>query len=122
SKCPLEFAAQRAVSTDTTAVHFRSSVGGCISEKRTSLNAKVGLHSSWPTACVTLTTPITPARNPAKHGRYIVGYPSCLILNSPHLRTAGSSALNIAAYVSAAYTQNPLAIEAQNPIAPRSSQ
>jgi len=122
SNCPLEFGTQRAVSTDTTAVHFRSNVAGCISDKWTSLNAKVGPHSCRPTAGVMLTTPITPPRNPAKHDRYIVGSPSCLILNSPHLRAAGSFTLNIAAHVRAAYMQNPLAIEAQSPIAPRSSQ
>jgi hypothetical protein len=71
SKDPWEFAAQRDVSTDMTAVHFRSSVGGCICEKWTSLNAKVGLHTCWPTACVTLTSPITPARSPDMRDRYI---------------------------------------------------
>ena len=64
SKYPLEFAAQREASTNTTAVHFRSSVRGCISEKWNSLNAKAGLHSCWPAACVTPTSPIMPARNP----------------------------------------------------------
>src|SRR6187549_2363761 len=38
SKCPLEFAAQRDASTDTTAVHVRAIVGGCIGENRTCLN------------------------------------------------------------------------------------
>ena len=32
SKYPAEYGAQRDTSTDTTAVHFRSSDGGCISE------------------------------------------------------------------------------------------
>ena len=32
SKYPVEFSAQRVASTDTTAVHFRCRVGGCISE------------------------------------------------------------------------------------------
>ena len=32
AKWPVEFAAQRDASTETTAVHFRSSVGGCLSE------------------------------------------------------------------------------------------
>jgi hypothetical protein len=59
SKYPVEFAVHWPLSTDTTAVHLRSSVGRCISEKWTSLNAKVGLHSCWPTACVTLTSPIS---------------------------------------------------------------
>ena len=42
SKCPLEFAAQRDASTDTTAVHVRAIVGGCIGENRTSLNPRAG--------------------------------------------------------------------------------
>ena len=42
SKYPVEFAVHQDVSTDTTAIHFRSSVGGWLSEKWTSLNAKVG--------------------------------------------------------------------------------
>jgi hypothetical protein len=76
SKNPLEFATQRDASTDTTAVHLRSRVGGCMSENWTSLNAKVGLHTCWPTACVTLMSPIMPARNPDKHDRYICWRPS----------------------------------------------
>ena len=64
SKYPPEFVAQRDASTDTTAVHFRSSVGGCISENWTSLNAKAGLHVCWPTACVTLMSPMHACQQP----------------------------------------------------------
>ena len=42
SKCPLEFAAQPDASTDTTAVHVRAIVGGCIGENRTCLNPRAG--------------------------------------------------------------------------------
>ena len=67
-----EVVAQRDASTDKTAVHFRSSVGGCISENRTSLNAKAGLHVCWATACVALTRPIPPvSSSPNTHDRYI---------------------------------------------------
>src|SRR5262245_1500948 len=75
SKYPWEFAAHRDASTDTTAVHFRCIVGGCISERWTSLNAKVGLHCRWPRACVTLMSPMMLAINPDMHDRYICGPP-----------------------------------------------
>jgi hypothetical protein len=70
SKRP-EVVAQRDASTDKTAVHFRSSVGGRISENRTSLNAKAGLHVCWATACITLTRPIPPVSSPNMHDRNI---------------------------------------------------
>src|SRR5216684_8963115 len=70
SKRP-EVVAQRDASTDKTAVHFRSSVGGCISENRTSLNAKAGLHVCRPTACVALMSPMPAVSSPTKHDRYI---------------------------------------------------
>ena len=122
SKNPSELAAQRDASTDTTAVHFRSSVGGFISEKWTLVKAKVGLHN-WPEDCITLISPITPVRNQDIHNRYIVGSPSGLTRDDQFTGLAeGSFTLNIAADVSAAYAQNPPAIATKNPIAPRSSQ
>src|SRR6516225_8812528 len=42
SKDPLESAAQADASTDTTALHMRSSVGGIIAENSTSLMVKAG--------------------------------------------------------------------------------
>jgi hypothetical protein len=67
SKYPLEFVAQRDASTDTTAVHLRSKVGGCIAENWTSLKANTGLQVCPPAACVALTSPIMPARRPGMH-------------------------------------------------------
>jgi hypothetical protein len=61
--------AQRDASTDRTALHFRSIVGGCIAENRTSLNAKPGLHVRGSAACVTLVSPMLPASNPNMHDR-----------------------------------------------------
>jgi len=123
SKYPSELAAQRDASTDTTAVHLRSSFGGFISEKWTSVKAKVGLHNCWPEDCITLISPITPVRNPDIHDRYTVGSPSGLTRDNQFIgRADGSLTLNIAADVSAAYAQNPPAIATKNPIAPRSSQ
>jgi hypothetical protein len=122
-KDPAEFAAQRDASTDTTALHFRSSVDGCISENWTSANAKVGLHACWPAASVTLMSPIMPARNPDRHDRSICWF-SFRFDPDNHL-IGGAEAcftLNIAADVSVAYVQKPLAIPINNPIAPRSSQ
>jgi hypothetical protein len=115
-----EEVAQRYASTDRTAVHFRSIIGGCIGEKRTSLNAKAGLHVCWPAACV---APISPtASSPNMHDRYMWCSPSNLIRDD-HLfgGVAGSFTLYIAAAVSAAYVQNPPAMAAKKPIAPRSS-
>src|ERR1700687_4416303 len=60
SKCPV-VVPQRDASTDRTAVHFRSIFGGRISENRTSLNAKAGLHVCWPAAWAALMSPILPA-------------------------------------------------------------
>ena len=67
-----EVVAQREASTDRTAVHFRSIVGGRISENRISLNAKVGLQVSWPAAWATPTSPIPLARSPKKQDRYML--------------------------------------------------
>jgi hypothetical protein len=72
-KDPAEFAAQRDASTDTTAVHFRSSVDGCISENWTSANAKVGLHACWPAACDTQIRGIAAARSAGMRDRFMGG-------------------------------------------------
>ncbi len=74
SKDPAELAAQRDASTDTTAVHFRSSVDGCISENWISANAKVGLHACWPAACVTQMRGIVAARNAGRQNRFMRGF------------------------------------------------
>jgi hypothetical protein len=66
-----EVVAQRDASTDKTAVHFRSSVGGFIFENLTSLNAKAGLHICCATDCVTLTRPMLLASSPNMHDRYM---------------------------------------------------
>jgi hypothetical protein len=58
-----------------TAVHFRSSVDGCISENWTSANAKVGLHARWPAACVTQMRGIAAARNAGRQNRFMRGPP-----------------------------------------------
>jgi hypothetical protein len=68
--CP-EVVVQRDASTDKTALHFRSIFGGCISENRTSLNAKAGLHVRWPAACVTPISPMLPASMPNMNDRYM---------------------------------------------------
>src|SRR6267143_7190397 len=70
SKRP-DVVAQRDASTDETAVHFRSSVGGVISENRICLTAKAGLHACWPMACVTLMSPMPPASSPITYDRYM---------------------------------------------------
>jgi hypothetical protein len=69
-KCP-ELVVQPDASTDNTAVHFRSSVGGYICENLTSSNARVGLHIFWPDACVSLARPIPPASSAKMHDRYM---------------------------------------------------
>jgi hypothetical protein len=71
--------AQRDASTDTTAVHFRSMVGRCTSENRTSVKAKAGLHACWPTACVTPMSPIAPVSSPDMHARYM-----CFLFSQLH--------------------------------------
>jgi len=75
SNDPAEFAAQRDASTDTTAVHFRSSVDGCISENWTSANSKVGPHACWPAACVTQMRGIAADRNAGMQDRFMGGLP-----------------------------------------------
>jgi hypothetical protein len=69
--------AQRDASTDRTAFHFRSIVGGCIAENRTSLNARPGRHVCGSVACAPLISPMLPASNPKIHDRYM-----CLVLQS----------------------------------------
>jgi hypothetical protein len=64
---PAEFAAQRDASTETSAVHFRSMLGGCISERRTSVISRSGLHGRATTDPVAATKP----RLPAKRARTI---------------------------------------------------
>ena len=61
-----------------TAVHFRSMVGRCISENRTSLKASAGLQACWPTAWVTPISPITPVSSPDMHARYMCFFSSQL--------------------------------------------
>jgi hypothetical protein len=73
SKYPEEFAAQRHASTDAIAVHFRSSVGGCMSENWISWNTNIGLHTWRPTAWVALMSPIVPASSPDMQDRYTFG-------------------------------------------------
>jgi hypothetical protein len=121
-KDPAEFAAQRDASTDTTAVHFRSSVDGCISENWTSANAKVGLHACWPAACVTQIRGIAAARSAGMRDRFMGGLLQLICNSHPGGGAEACFTLNIAADVSAAYAQNPPAIATKNPIAPRSSQ
>jgi hypothetical protein len=75
SNNPAGLAAQRDASTDTTAVHFRSSVDGCISENWTCANAKVGLHACWPAACVTQIRGIAATRNAGMQDRFMRGPP-----------------------------------------------
>jgi len=123
SKYPPVFIAQGDASTDTIAVHFRSIDGGCHSENLTSLIAKAGLQTCWPTACVTLMSPIMPATSPDMHDRYMCWFPFDLICDNHFIGGAeGSFTLNSAAAVSAAYEQNPPAMATKNPIAPRSNQ
>src|ERR1700730_18226000 len=116
-KDPAEFAAQRDASTDTTAVHFRSSVDGCISA-----NAKVGLHACWPAACVTQIRGLAAARSAGMRDRFMGGLLQLICNSHPGGGAEACFTLNIAADVSAAYAQNPPAIATKNPIAPRSSQ
>jgi hypothetical protein len=107
SKLP-EVVAQRDASTDKTAVHFRSSAGGFISENRISLTAKAGLHVGWPTACVTLMSPMLPASSPITYDRYMSWFSFRLIRDNHVIGGAeGSVAPYIAAAVSTAYAQNP---------------
>jgi hypothetical protein len=86
SNDPEEFAAQRDASTDTTAVHFRSSLDGCISENWTSANAKVGLHACWPAASVTLIRGIAAARNAGMQDRCMGGLLAVDLCQSPRWR------------------------------------
>src|SRR5262249_5888945 len=71
SKEPVEFVVQRDASTATIAVHVRSQVGACISENCTSLTAKAGRQSCWPSACVTPISATMPAASPDRHDRYM---------------------------------------------------
>jgi hypothetical protein len=99
----------------------RSIVGGCIGEKRTSLNVRAGLHVSSP-ACVTLVSPMLPARSPNMQDRNMLVLPSEMICDDHVLGDAfGSLTLYIAAAVNAAYAQNPPAMAIKNPIVPRLS-
>ena len=88
-KDPAESAAQRDASTDTTAVHFRSSVDGCISENWTSANAKVGPHACWAAACVTQMRGIAAARNAGMQDRFMGGFLAVDLRQSPRRRGGG---------------------------------
>jgi hypothetical protein len=65
--------AQDAASTDTTAVYFRSSVGGRIAENATSFTVRAGLHSGRPTAGAALTSALPPASKPSMRNRVMLG-------------------------------------------------
>src|SRR5215467_9092042 len=66
SKYPLEFSVHADASTDTTALHIRSSVGGIMSENSTSLIVNSGRQSFSPMACLTPISPMIVARTDAQ--------------------------------------------------------
>src|SRR5215831_15581593 len=66
SKYPLEFSEHADASTDTTALHNRSSVGGIMSENSTSLIVNSGRQSFSPMACLTPISPMIVARTDAQ--------------------------------------------------------
>jgi hypothetical protein len=70
--------AQRDASTDRSAVQIRCCAR--ISEKRTSLNARVGLHKVWPRDCVMLKSRTIPANGIETRDRCIGGFPSIEVI------------------------------------------
>jgi hypothetical protein len=68
SKWPV-VVAQRRVSAETTAVHRRSSVGGCISESFAFVTVNVGLHTRPATAGAIPDNPMLPTRSVTMHVR-----------------------------------------------------
>src|SRR6185436_18683981 len=70
-------------STDTTAVHVRPIVGGCIAENLTSKTAKAGLQTCGPAACAVSASPIAQARRPRMRARFMAR------ISHPPERSAG---------------------------------
>jgi hypothetical protein len=70
--------AQWDASTASSAVHIRCCAR--ISEKRTSLNAGVGLHKVWPRDCVMLKSRTIPANRIETRDRCIGGFPSIEVI------------------------------------------
>src|SRR5262249_11677249 len=66
SKYPFEFSLHADASTDTTALHVRSSVGGITAENSTSLSVKTGRQRFSPMACLTPISPMIVAKTDAQ--------------------------------------------------------
>src|ERR1700732_5058519 len=75
SKYPFEFSVHADASTDTTALHVRSSVGGIMAENSTSLSVKAGRQRFWPMLCVTAARPTIAATSADVQTRIMIVCP-----------------------------------------------